>query len=235
MTLEQLAARRGLPLHRAADRSEQALQLARHVAAALNQVLATAPSASLALSGGRSPQAFLCELDRQPVDWQRVRITLVDERWVPLNDSQSNAGMLRRCLPTVLATASWHGLYQGTSPEADAEDASRVLASWLPLDVVVLGMGTDGHCASLFPGQPGLERRLETKARPLCEAVVGPGEQLRLTLTGGALRTARLQLLAISGDDKYQRLCAAFEGQATTWPVAAFLAPPLEIFYSPEG
>jgi 6-phosphogluconolactonase len=49
------------------------------------------------------------------------------------------------------------------------------------------------------------------------------------------VRTARLQLLAISGEDKYQRLCDAFDGPATQWPVAAFLAPPLEIFYSPEG
>lgn len=239
MSLSSLAAARGLPLHQASSAAEQAQQLAERVAQALNRALSTSATASLALSGGRSPEAFLRQLDRQPVNWSRISLTLVDERWVPDTHADSNAGLVRRCMPTALRSATWYGLYQGGAPqrrpESDAQAASAFLQAWLPLDVVVLGMGPDGHCASLFPEQPGLEARLARTAPALCEAVPGPQQAPRLTLTGAALRTARLQLLAISGEDKYQRLCDAFDGPATQWPVAAFLAPPLEIFYSPEG
>lgn len=239
MKLASLAAGRSLPLHQADSAAGQAQQLADRVAQALNSVLSTGGMASLALSGGRSPEAFLRLLDQQDVNWSQIRITLVDERWVPESDADSNAAMIKRCMPTALRTARWYGLFQAgagaRSPELDARAASEFLRAWLPLDVVILGMGKDGHCASLFAGQPGLESRLALDSPTLCEAVPGPQLSSRLTLTGSALRTARLQLLAIAGEDKYQRLCGAFDGPSTRWPVAAFLAPPLEIFYSPEG
>ncbi|WP_339651930.1 6-phosphogluconolactonase [Halopseudomonas pelagia] len=257
MRLAALAHERGLRYCPAADADGQARLLANRVAEALNLRLSSAGMASLALSGGRSPQAFLRALDQLPIDWSRIRLTLVDERWVPESHADSNAAMIKRCMPNALQRAHWYGLYQGArqsnsaeayaaqgleqAPESateagagrDAAAASDYLLGWLPLDVVVLGMGVDGHCASLFPGQPGLEQRLRATSTPLCEAVPGPQQSLRLTLTGCALRTARLQLLAISGEDKYRRLCDAFNGPAVRWPVAAFLAPPLEIFYSP--
>lgn len=239
MSLAGLAAAHGLPLYQSSSTTEQAQHLAERVASALNTALSTSATASLALSGGRSPEAFLRLLDQQPVDWSRTLITLVDERWVPDTHPDSNAAMVKRCMPGALNAATWYGLFQGggkrNSPADDARAAGEYLASWLPLDVVVLGMGKDGHCASLFPDQPGLEARLAPDAPSLCDAVPGPDQTPRLTLTGAALRTARLQLLAISGEDKYLRLCSAFDGPARQWPVAAFLAPPLEIFYSPEG
>ncbi len=244
MSLANLARERGLVYWPAKNTDEQAQMLAGRVAKALNARLANAELASLALSGGRSPEPFLRALDMLPIDWSRIRITLVDERWVPESHAQSNAGMLKRCLPNALRQAQWYGLYQAAGsgfslvhperdPQRDAAAASDYLDAWLPLDVVVLGMGDDGHCASLFPGQPGLRKRLENTSTPICEAVAGPQGMPRLTLTGSALRTAAVQLLCISGADKYQRLCEAFDGPATRWPVAAFLAPPLEIFYSP--
>lgn len=239
MNLANLTAERGLPLHLANNAAEQAQQLAERVAQALAVAQSASGMASLALSGGRSPEAFLRRLDQLAVNWSQTRITLVDERWVPETHADSNAGMLKRCMPTALRSAQWYGLYRGLgedgNPERDARAASDVLRAWLPLDVVVLGMGKDGHCASLFPGQPGLASRLALNAPAVCDAVPGPQGAPRLTLTGSVLRTARLQLLAICGEDKYQRLCAAFDGPAARWPVAAFLAPPLEIFYSPEG
>lgn len=244
MSLGNLARERGLAYWPAADADKQARMLAERVAQSLNARLASSEFASLALSGGRSPEPFLRALDLLPIDWSRIRITLVDERWVPESHAQSNAAMLKRCLPNALRQAQWYGLYQASGagssvahaerdPQRDAAAASDYLAAWLPLDVVVLGMGEDGHCASLFPGQPGLRKRLESTSTPICEAVAGPQGMTRLTLTGSALRTAAVQLLCISGADKYQRLCEAFDGPATRWPVAAFLAPPLEIFYSP--
>lgn len=235
MSLDDLAASRGLPLHWHANGGAQALALAERVADLLSEALAQRGVASLALSGGRSPRAFLQALDQQELDWQALRITLVDERWVPETDPQSNAGMLRECMPNALAAASWLPLYRGVSPSADAAAVSVDLQHWLPLDVVVLGMGSDGHCASLFPGQPGLQARLASDSPSLCEAVAGPQGAARLTLTGSVLHAARQSLLAIAGEEKYTCLCDAFVRQPTQAPVAAFLAPPLEIFYSPEG
>lgn len=235
MRLAQLAAARQLPLHCHASAEDQALGLAQRVAGLLGQALAQRGVASLALSGGRSPRAFLQALDQQELDWRAVRVTLVDERWVPDSDQQSNARLLHECMPNALAAANWLPFYRGVNPSADAAAASSHLQDWLPLDIVVLGMGADGHCASLFPGQSGLQSRLAEDSQPLCEAVAGPQGGTRLTLTGSVLHAARHSLLAIAGEEKYTRLCEAFDGQSTQWPVAAFLAPPLEIFYSPEG
>ncbi|PAU89463.1 6-phosphogluconolactonase [Pseudomonas sp. WN033] len=236
MTLEALACASGVGLFQAAGPDELAAQLANRVAAALNVTLAERGVASLALSGGRSPEPFLRHLATLPLDWARIRVTLVDERWVPVEHPDSNAGLLRRCLPQALETAQWMPLYQGISPQADAQWLNRHLASWLPLDVVVLGMGSDGHTASLFPGMPKLAQALAVDAPQLCLAIPAQaGRAERLSLSGRALRTAGLQLLAISGDDKRRTLIRALESRDAGLPISAFLAPPLDIYYSPQG
>lgn len=233
MTLSSLAAARGLEMTAAQTPEALAMVLAQQVAQALRSAIALRGVACIALSGGRSPETFLRCLDAQPVEWSRVAITLVDERWVPPDDGASNEGMLRRCLSSGCAAARVLPLFRGASPEQDAQAVSRELASGLPLDVVVLGMGADGHCASLFPGQPRLDRLLNGEVGPICAAVSAPDGTPRMTLTATVLRSARLQLLAISGDDKCRTLCQAFTAASEQMPVAAFLTPPLHIFYSP--
>jgi len=233
LSLQSLAAARGVEVTAAASADLLAVELAEQVAQALGRAIEKRGRARLALSGGRSPEAFLRCLDELPVDWERVDMTLVDERWVAMSDGASNAGMLRRCLPRGCATARFTPLYRGVSPAQDARDVGRELANWLPLDVVVLGMGADGHCASLFKGQPQLSALLQVDQPTLCSAVQAPDDSPRITLTAAALHSASLQLLAISGDDKYRALCQAFTAGSEQMPVAAFLAPPLHIFYSP--
>lgn len=235
MNLETLAAARGLQVIAARSPEDLACRQAEDIAEALRWAIGQQGTARMALSGGRSPQAFLRCLDEQAVDWSRVAITLVDERWVPESDPQSNAGMLWECLPRALSAARWLPLFRGETPARDARAVEVELASWLPLDIVVLGMGADGHCASLFPGQEGLEPLLRADSGVLCAATRAPDGSPRITLAAAALCTARLQLLAISGDDKYQRLCEAFCASPIMMPVAAFLSPPLRIFYSPSG
>ncbi|GGC98481.1 6-phosphogluconolactonase [Halopseudomonas salina] len=234
MSLQTLAAERGLQLTVASNPQSMAWTLSRHIADALADAIGQRGIARLAVSGGRSPEAFLRCLDEQPVDWAQVAITLVDERWVPESDAASNAGMLRRCMPSALAKATWLPLFRGASPSLDASLVEQAIAPWLPLDVVVLGMGNDGHCASLFPGQDNLEKLLSTGGKVLCAPSQAPDLSPRITLTGAVLRTARLQLLAISGEDKNATLCRAFSAPTEQMPVAAFLTPPLQVFYSSD-
>lgn len=235
MTLEQLARARGLHLQQHADAAAQAEWLACRVADQLRKAIAEKGCARMALSGGRSPQAFLRQLARQSLDWSRTGLTLVDERWVDQQSADSNAALLRDALAEHWTQLHWLPLYRGISLAADAEQASAEVQAWLPFDVVVLGMGVDGHCASLFADDPQLAHWLDSDSAPLCAPVAASGQRLpRLTLTPRALVDAGLQLLAISGEDKRATVQQALAGVGGL-PVAALLQPSLTISYSPAG
>ncbi|WP_304640623.1 6-phosphogluconolactonase [Pseudomonas sp.] len=236
MKLAELAHERRLPFDDAPSAEAHADALARRVAGALRAVLDARGSATLALSGGRSPEGFLKRLDRETLDWSKVTVTLVDERWVPPDHPDSNEGMVRRCLPVALANARWIPLYRGQDPEQDALQAERMLGGLMPVDVLVLGMGPDGHTASLFPGMPGLEEALPVKAPELVRAIPPDGERkARITMTGRALHQAKLLLLQINGEEKREVLRRAFSASPLELPIAEFLRPPLEIYYCPQG
>ncbi|MFA5678176.1 MAG: 6-phosphogluconolactonase [Pseudomonas sp.] len=214
----------------------QAVAVAEHIVEALQWAIDRRGKASLALSGGRGPELFLRQLEQSDLAWDKVTITLVDERWVPADDAQSNAGLIRRCIPGVLQQARWLRLYRGESLEADAEAAQQMLEPLLPLDVVVLGMGDDGHTASLFPHMPGLAEYLSPQASPLCVAVPADGERLaRLSMTARAIQSAGSKLLVITGENKRQVLHEALASKnALAMPIEAFLSAPMDIFYSPD-
>ncbi|HDZ57319.1 MAG TPA: 6-phosphogluconolactonase [Pseudomonas xinjiangensis] len=236
MTLEQCSRARGLPFDAAATAEAHAEHMASRVLEGLRQAIQANGTATLALSGGRGPEQFLRRLDAMALEWEKVTVTLVDERWVPEDHPDSNAGMIKRCLPRALQRAQWIPMYQGESPEQDAARMEVVLRRLLPADVLVLGMGPDGHTASLFPQTSDIAENLSDRARQLCQAVpAAEGRRARLTMTGKAIRQAKLLLLQISGEQKYRTLLEAFEAEPEKLPVAAFLAPPMEIFYSPEG
>lgn len=228
---------RGLNWRADATPQAQAIAVAEHIVAALQRAIEQRGRASLALSGGRGPELFLRELEQSDLDWGKVSVTLVDERWVPADDAQSNAGLIRRCMPGALQRAKWLPLYQGQSPKADAESAQGMIDALLPLDVVVLGMGQDGHTASLFPHMPGLAEYLSAESGPRCIAVPAEGERLaRLSMTAAAIQTAAVKLLVITGADKQRTLNTALkEKDALAMPIEAFLNAPMDIFYSPAG
>ena len=208
--------------------------LAETVAAALREALVLRGEAKLALSGGRSPIPFLDALACQLLDWEDVKLTLVDERWVGCDQPDSNERLLRSHLQPVFDRVHWLPLYRGLSPVQDAAVAGTMLLEWQPLDVAVLGMGLDGHTASLFPGQPRVSEWLQPDVGTVCAATLAADESPRLTLTGRALHSARRQLLAISGEQKLQVLIGALERDPADCPIAAFLRAPLEIHYCPD-
>ena len=219
--------------------SPQALAegLAKAVAAALRVAIETRGHATLVVSGGRSPLAFFEALAQQPLHWQRVLVSLADERWVPVNHAGSNEALVRRhLLRGPAAEARFLGLYQVASNlQQAAELADRALAELPPIDVLVLGMGDDGHTASLFPDSPNLALALQAdcprRVLPM-QAPSAPAQRLSLTLP--LLAGARLPLLAIQGPAKLTTLRAALAGsEVASMPIRALLHSPLEIYWCP--
>ena len=195
--------------------------------------------ASLALSGGRSPVAFFEALSDCDLDWGRVDLTLVDERWVPPEHADSNERLVRRHLLKGAARAlRFVPLKVDTdTPEmAQGICEQRLAAIDWPLDVVLLGMGNDGHTASLFPGMDNLAAALAPNGGRRCMAVAPPGaSHARMTLCFEAIDTARHRVLYLLGEDKRKTLIRALERLADVpeMPVRAFIRPGLEIFWSP--
>ena len=186
-------------------------------------------AAGLAATGGRSPGAVYDALSLAPLDWGRVRVTLTDERWVDPASPDSNEGLVRRRLLRGRAQdAHFLGL-RGSADDIEdaAEQATDALYGWPPLDMVMLGMGEDGHVASLFPGSPALAHGLDRTA-PACIAVPQgrdrPPPQPRLSLTIRPLTQAAQVLILTSGAAKRAVLDQALAGgDPLQFPVRAVL------------
>jgi 6-phosphogluconolactonase len=225
--------------HEFTSRKELAEELASVVADVLRAAIEKRRNALLAVSGGNTPGMFFRELSRQELDWDNVTVTLVDERFVPEDSSRSNARLVRENLFQGNATAArFAGLFSDASTVEDAAESAgkRLSRLPLPLDAVILGMGTDGHTASFFPDAGNLESLLDLSA----EAIVVPvhatsGGEPRLTLTLAPILGAGFVALHIEGAEKRHVLEAALGGEAHL-PVGAVLerAPrPVQVFWAP--
>ena len=178
------------------------------VARQLRNSLSAGQRASLVVPGGSTPVPFFRKLCQQPLDWKRVFITLTDERWVSPRDPASNERLVREhLLASAAAPAQFVGLKSFTADAgAGATKAwQRLDVMPRPFDVVVLGMGDDGHIASLFPGDPASTRGLDPAQPPGCVAVRAPAEpSVRVSLNLSALLQARVLVLLATGDRKSQ-------------------------------
>jgi 6-phosphogluconolactonase len=214
-------------------REELADALAGHVAAVLRQHLNHEERAVLALSGGTTPARFLDLLSRKPLDWARVAVTLVDERWVDENSPRSNAALVRaNLLHGAAATARFLPLYNGA---ATPEEGAKALNLPLPLTVGVLGMGEDGHTASFFPQGDHLAEALDPKGKAIALPMRAPdAQEPRITLTLPVLLGADYLALHIEGDTKRLVLEKALV-QGASLPISAVLAarPGMDIYWSP--
>ena len=192
--------------HEFSSGQELASQLAKTVAGTLAEAVAARGAALLAISGGTTPRLFLEALSNAPIEWQKVSVTLADERFVPPSSDRSNARLSKQhLLRNRAAAATFIPLYHPvTSVEEAAQKADAAISELpLPLDIVVLGMGTDGHTASFFPDAENIAEILAAKSGPSVLPVMSEAAQeLRLTLSMPTICNARSIVLHIEGEDK---------------------------------
>lgn len=190
-------------------------------------VLADRGRCAIALSGGRTPGPVYTALatgnSSSRIDWSRVEVYFADERGVPPDDPESNYRLVRETLLTrvPVPVAQVHRV-KGESRDLDA--AAAGYARELPgaLDVLVLGMGADGHTASLFPRSPAV---LEHQRRAMVVEGPRPPRQ-RITITPPIIAAARHVVVLVTGREKAPAVARALEGDAAPTDVPAVLARP---------
>lgn len=209
------------------SRHALASSLAGDVAAALAARIAVKGTATLAVSGGTTPALFFRHLSTCGIAWSKTVVTLVDERQVPETSPRSNAALVKTVLmQDKAAKARFVPLFENVAE-----------AAALSLDVVVLGMGNDGHTASFFPGGDTLAEAIDPATPKSIIAVSAPGSgEPRLTYTLPKLLAASTLCLHIEGDEKMKVLQQALsKGDAADMPIRAVLAAaaPLQLYWCP--
>lgn len=219
-------------------RKDVAEWLAASTASALRKAISRRGFASLAVSGGSTPKLFFQHLSRQELDWGKVTVTLVDERWVPASSDRSNARLVAiELLQRNAARANFLPLYR---PELTPETIGELepeLHPLLPFSAVILGMGTDGHTASFFPGGSNLEAAVQRDTPRLIigTEAKGAGEP-RVTLTLPPIVGAENIFLHIEGQEKRDVLEeASGTGDPAAMPIRFVLAalPEIRVVWAP--
>lgn len=217
-------------------RDQLARQLADAVAEALRRDLERQARVLLIVSGGATPVPFFRALAAMALPWARVDVTLADERWVAAEAEASNARLVREHLlqgPAAAATLVPLTTSHATPEQGVDEVAARLEGLAWPASVAVLGMGGDGHTASLFPDSRELDLALTTAA-PVVAVRTPSQPQARLTLSAERLHRARRHFLHITGEEKRDLLARALAGDdARELPIRAFLACPVAIYWAP--
>ena len=223
------------------DMDQLAAARAESVAEDLRNAITTRGSASLIVPGGRTPGPFLERLSAQDVPWNKTRIGLTDERWVPTSSPKSNEFHVRKnLLRGAAGNAEFVGLKADLARPKAAEDVCTHRLGRLPSprDIVVLGMGSDGHIASLFPGATALASHLDPDGPARCVAVSAPVAPFaRMSQTLSALISCRRLVVLICGQEKRRAVeQATGDSPGSALPIGAVLRQqrvPVEVYWAP--
>ena len=197
--------------------------------------------ASLAVSGGSTPVPLFNRLAEMDLEWEKITVSLVDERWLDAACPDSNENLVRRhLLQNKAAAASFIGMKNEAATASNGEAAceKKLRALPHPYDCLILGMGNDGHTASLFPGAANLDAAVDLHSGRVCMAIRPPATpHERMTLTLPAILNSRQLILHLQGQEKKKTLARAQElGDAREMPIRFVLrrkTTPLAIYWSP--
>jgi 6-phosphogluconolactonase len=206
---------KNLTVHKFDDRDALAEVFSSEIAHQLDRAIQIRGHATIAVSGGQTPLKMFKLLSQAELDWTRVTVTLVDERWVSPDDERSNERLVKENLLVGRAAfAHFIPLYvEGRSPEeASLKLCQDIVKLPLPFDVIILGMGTDGHTASYFSDADNLSDAVNPVASMPVVAInsVSAGEP-RITLTMPMLMTGRFIAVHIEGQNKWETISRALD------------------------
>ncbi len=223
------------------DRKSLVEYLVLQIAELLSAGIADNGRASIAVSGGSTPVELFERLSLLDISWKDITITLVDERWVEPTDDDSNERLTRtHLLQNKAAAATFVGMKNGaiTAGDGEAECEQNFKKIPQPFDVLILGMGGDGHTASLFPGSEKLSAATAMDSGRTCMALApltAPHERMSLTLP--VILASRQIFLHIVGQEKREVLDKAMtDGPIEEMPIRFVLkqpATPLSVYWAP--
>ena len=224
----------------ATDGEALAEKLSVAVSANLAETIEQHGRASLVVSGGSTPLPFFKHIAKADLDWSSIDVTLADERWVPEGHADSNASFVKEhFLVGAASAATFYSLYRDADASASIAEIEQSISKMVqPFSVVILGMGADGHTASLFPDTDGLDAALDLDSSATL-AVLEPASQpqTRITLTRAALLRSRYRYLHITGQQKYDVLERALNAEdEAPLPIASFFEkhlPPISVYWAP--
>lgn len=227
-------------LHQFEDSTALNHDFASRIVAILTTAIAERGNAYLVVSGGRTPQALFQTLAATPLAWEKVTILLADDRYLPVDSEQSNERLVKATLlQQYAAQANFISLY------AEAEHAFAAITAILPriaslptFDAVILGMGEDGHTASLFPCSAQLSAGLNDNAPAVLATEPTSAPFQRVSLSKARLLDSRNVFLHLVGENKYPVLQQALiNTDPMHMPISAFLHHPslvVDVMYSPK-
>ncbi len=211
------------------QRADLDIQLASKVANILSNAVATKGKASIAVSGGSTPKGFFTALSQKDLPWGDITITLADERWVNIESDASNTRLVHEnLLQNNAVNAKFFHLKQGEElcEETLCDLNLAASSSLLPLDVLILGMGEDGHTASLFPCSGEIDECFSTQA-PLLKVIPKTAPHERISFSFSSLKNSENIFLHISSESKKTVLNSALAGtDIKQMPIRAFLQDP---------
>lgn len=228
------------------NRAEMIAALQAECEAALRTAVEERGEATFMVSGGSTPEPLYKALSQVDLPWESVYVALVDERWVDFDHDKSNeAFTVKHLIQNKAAVANLVGMKNSAETAEqgldDCESAYQQLAQ--PFDITILGMGSDGHTASLFPHAQGLADALTPDSEQLCAAIIAKQSEVtgaiteRMTLTLAGLLRSKVLMLLITGDEKLAVLRAAQAGNdVSEMPIRAVLQQqqvPVVVYWAP--